>query len=530
VSVFVEDREGPARYLQALRDHWLLIVTFVAVAVAAAVAYSVLATPRYEASADILVTPVQASDDTFIGINVLRKSGLEARSVLTAAHLLQTTQVAEAAKRRLHSSASPEALLGSITVTPQSQTNILTVVGKADSADAAAATANAFAHALLHQRSGIFQHDVRSVVGRLEELLAAIPSSQRSFGQAAAIEQRLAALRPLVGAPDPTLQITSPALPPSAPAWPRPVLSVAVALLAALVLGIGAALALDLISPRVTSEDELLLEHRLPILTRVPRMPKRVVRGYLSGSRPLPGAVREAYRTLRASLATAGTGGRFPATILITSATPGEGKTMTAVNLANTLALGDLRVILVDGDLRRPMVSTMLGIAGRHRGFADLVGQGATVEDVLVPATGSDQLWVVPASPEHAHLVDLLDVERVEAAVAQLRLHADVVVIDSPPLTEVADALSLADAAEAVVVAVRLGRTRRDRLVELRRMFGRRGISPVGFVVTTTRRPRQGAYYGSSDSDLAPLEAESRPPRDARTEPRVGVADREQDF
>ena len=71
------------------------------------------------------------------------------------------------------------------------------------------------------------------------------------------------------------------------------------------------------------------------------------------------------------------------------------------------------------------------------------------------------------------------------------------IVIDSSPLNEVADALILADAVDAVVVALRLGHTGREQLLDLRQTLARRGITPVGFVVTTRRRAGRG-YYGAA--------------------------------
>src|SRR2546423_3743479 len=191
--------------------------------------------------------------------------------------------------------------------------------------------------------------------------------------------------------------------------------------------------------------------------------------------------MREAYRTLRASLMPAGRGGRVPSSVLITSASPSEGKTMTAVNVATTLAAGGQRVVLIDGDLRRPMVATLFGVASRPRGFADVLLEHVPLEQALVRAPGhGDQLQLLLASPEHAHLVDLLHPERVERVLDELRSVADIVVIDSPPVTEVADALTLADQVDTVLIAVRLGRTRRDRLNELRRMLAQRRFAPCG--------------------------------------------------
>jgi capsular exopolysaccharide synthesis family protein len=511
-SAFEDERPGGARYLEALREHWLLIASLVSIAIAASAAYSRTAEKRYAARADILVTPIPAGDDTYIGIPLLRQAD-ESRAVVTASRLIRTQEMAQEVKRRLGTDMSPGALRAAVEVRPQEQSSIVTIIATASTAEQAAAIANAFAHTVIDRRTEVFQQELKAVMDRLRASVAAIPPEQRRFGEAAEIERRLGVLGSLVGAKDPTLQIASEAVPPGAPVWPRPVLSVAVAYLAALLLGIGLAVALELINPRVNREDELLLEQRLPILARVPRMRTRLVRGYLAGREPLPADVREAYRTLRASLASAGRNGAFPQTILVTSAAPGEGKTMTAVNLAITLAVPGTRVLLVDGDLRRPMVSTFFRVAATRGGFAELLTGRADAEDVLVSAPGyGERLRLLPSSPGEAYLVDLLEPRRVEHVLSELGLLADVIVIDSPPLTEVADALTLADAVDTVLVAVRLGVSRRDKLNELRRMLSQTGVAPAGFVVTTRKRSRD--YYYSSQEAQAPVgaRAERRAP------------------
>ena len=520
---YAEAQQAPqARYLDALRHHWILVAALVAIAVATAAAYSYTAEPRYEAKADVLVIPIDSGDETFIGINLLRE-GSQSRSVLTAARLTETLTVAQRVKTSLRVSDSARSLLRLIEVQPQQQSNILTIVGTADDPEESADLANAFAEALLAERTEAFQGQLEAVVQRLQRRLDAIPADSRTLPEAVAISQRLGDLSAVRGAPDPTLQIASPAAEPSSPVWPRPKLSIAIALLASLLLASGAALALEVLNPRIRGEEALLNEQRLPILARIPRMSGQAIRGVLAG-RPLPGDVREAYRTLRANLSSASANGTFPQTILVTSSVPGEGKTMTAVNFARTLAKGGLRVILVDGDLRRPMVSSFFGVPSHRSTFAGLLLGTTKVKDALIPAPGfGEGMQLVLANPEHGLLIDLLQTERVERVLSELRLEADVIIIDSPPMTEVADALILADAVEAIIVAVRLGHTGRTQLVQLRRMLAQRGITPAGFVVTTRRRSRRGGYYGRSadevpeDSAVAERPTETAQPRRSRS-------------
>ena len=484
-------------------------------AVGVAAAYSFTAQERYESQADVLVTPISGADDTFLGIGVLRE-GVESRSVLTAARLIQTPQVADAVAEQLDGELGRDQLLASIEVEPLQQSNIVTITAEADSAATAAEIANAFAEEMIDQRTIVFQRELEATLERLQDRLDTIPASQRDSGEAVAIQERIGGLSALVGARDPTLQISSQAVPSSEPSWPKPTLAIAVAFLAALLLGTGAAIGLELANPRVNREDELLLVQRLPVLARIPRMRRKHARRYLTGREALPGDVRESYRILRASLASAGTDGGYPRSVLVTSAVAGEGKTMTSVNLAVTLSLAGMRVVLVDGDLRRPMVATVFGVPSRRHGFAHVLVGEVGVDEALVSAPGhGGNLQLLLASPEHEHVIDLLDPSRIQRVLEQLGDVADVAVVDSPPLTEVADALNLAAQVDAVLVAVSLGKTRRDKLNQLRRMLAQRDVAPLGFVVTNRRRSRRGGYYYGA----APTSRErERKPRRGRSE------------
>jgi polysaccharide biosynthesis transport protein len=416
-------------------------------------------------------------------------------AILTAARLVKTPAVAREARRRLRTDKSTQTLLDHVDATPLSQSSIVAVTGKASTPGMAANIANAFAESLIARRTADFQRGLTAVRTRLQAQLQTIPPSLRTTPEAAALQQRLAQLGSVVDAQDPTIEVSSRAEPPRSQTWPRPALSIAVALLAALLLGTGAAVASELISPRITREEDLVVDHGLPVLARVPRLSAKNVREYLTGKGSLPPHVWEAYRTLRANLAVAGPNGGPPRSILVTSAQANEGKTMTAVNLAVTAARAGAHVVLVDGDLRKPRIATAFGLPGGRHDFVRMLKGEATAEQALVAAPGHERLALLLSTWEHTAVVDLLEPRRVARVVDELMQTADLVVIDSPPVTEVADALSLADASDAVVLAIRLGKGRRDRLADLRRMLARRGIYPAGFVVTSRKYSRGGGYY-----------------------------------
>jgi Mrp family chromosome partitioning ATPase len=264
-----------------------------------------------------------------------------------------------------------------------------------------------------------------------------------------------------------------------------------------LLLGIAAAVTLEVISPRFMREEDLTRAHRMPVLARVPRLPSRAVQGYFLGQAPLPREAWKAYRTLRAVLSNAGgEGDRFPTSIAVTSAGPGDGKTLTAVNLAIALSSAGLNVTLVDADLPRPMVGTVFNIVGHRNGVVRLLNNPEAAQTGAVDAPLHSRLKLLLASEEQMHELHLFDTQRVKQLLERLAKESDVVVIDMPPLTEVAEAVAFADASETVVICVRIGHTRRDKLAELRELLARRGVVPLGFFVTSRRGAARSDKHG----------------------------------
>jgi polysaccharide biosynthesis transport protein len=475
------EREGGARYLHALLKRWPVIALFVAVAVAAAATYAHVASKQYKAEADVLVTPFNDPSDAFAGISLLRD---EQSSVYAAGLIVKTPKVTAAVIDRLGLSMGRTKLLDSITVKPIQQSNIVAIQATAGSAREAARLANTFADVLIEQRSAAFQGELRTAIQRVRDRLAtATPKS----GEELALQDQLAALTALLGAPDPTLDMFSRAVPPEKADWPRPVLSVVIAFFAALLLGTVLVLAFEMLDPRIVAEEEVAAA--LPVVAWIPRASRRLVRKYLRGSRLLPADLWESYRTLRASVSFEGAESSQSRTVLVTSAIQGEGKTMTSVNLAIAIAAGGSKVVLVDGDLRRPSIANVFSVDVTSPGLSSVLLDEARANDVLIPVEGfRDRLRVIVAGSGKP--VDLLDSKRIEAVLQDLTYHADVIILDSPPLTEFADAFPLAESVDVVLIAVRLGRTRRDRFADLRRFLSQHGLAPAGFVVTSRRRSK----------------------------------------
>ena len=213
-----------------------------------------------------------------------------------------------------------------------------------------------------------------------------------------------------------------------------------IAMLFGVGLGIAAAFGIDYLDDTVKTPEDVTWRLKLQFLGLVPK-----VRGerhpLLSG--PVPHDFGEAFRALRTALVARSPGGEGTRVIAITSAQPLEGKTTTAVNMALALAIGGARVLLIDADMRRPSLHKALRLPN-DRGLSHLLVGEARMREV-VQRTGDPNLLVVTAGRTPSNPSELLGSDRMRAFVQQLAVGPfDWVVIDTPPVLAVTDAVILA--------------------------------------------------------------------------------------
>lgn len=216
----------------------LVAATFVLAALAAAVAYSLLAEKRYDARAHVLVTPL-GDDPAFVGLSLLRDSPGGTRAVETAGRLTETREIADAVAVRLRGTDGDE-LLESVDARPAGEGDVLVIEAHAPEGERAAQIANGFADELVARRSARFQSEVTARIARLRAQLGRIPAARRDTREAVSLQEQLAHLTPLVGRRDPTLQVVGDAVAPRDAAWPRPWAIVPVVGLGALLLALAA--------------------------------------------------------------------------------------------------------------------------------------------------------------------------------------------------------------------------------------------------------------------------------------------------
>lgn len=193
--------------------------------------------------------------------------------------------------------------------------------------------------------------------------------------------------------------------------------------------------------------------------------------------------VSEQYRTLRTNIQAIQAAKPIKA-IAITSSIHGEGKTITALNLAISMArdLNKNNVIIVDADLRRSKVSKYLGIDSQL-GLSDLIADKATMEEALVNI-GIDNLTVLPAGKPAHNPGELLGSPKMRNLISQLKDKYDYVIFDTPPVIAVADAGLVGAQADGVVMVVQANRTHRGVIKHSESLLKQVHVKLLGYILT----------------------------------------------
>ena len=288
-------------------------------------------------------------------------------------------------------------------------------------------------------------------------------------------------------------------------------------------IGLGTALLLSFLlenaDHRLRSLDRVRQLVSGPIIGMLPQMSRRGVHALETGG--APAVAIEAYSLARANLAMVARESlkNLPWTkqvILVTSAVPAEGKSLTAAYMARSLAQGGKSVILVDADMRRPTQNRLFN-TNEPLGLAEVLIGRIALEDVLV-RSDTDNLFLLHSGQPSRNPTELISLPQMGQLLATLRETADIIVLDTPACVAVADALLLAPQADCIVQVIGLGKVDEEMLLETTSAL--QAAAPrtlVYFVNRVARKARQGytKYYRYTDHVKA---AKSMPPPTANPE------------
>ncbi len=491
-------------YIAILRRHKAQVIACTLLALAAAGLVTFLQSNRYEATADLLVESRSTSDifSTSQGGRVDADRELD-----NQVEFLKSSTVFNAVTTTIGE--EPE-----IVVTTSNDGDVISVTASAGEPERAAEIANIYASTYLElrkdrlvsdyaQTSAAVQSQISAIDGQLatldeqhtdelDEIDSALAAERRrdntDTSELDALEQQRSELvrrqseqrAPLTSqravytqglttlqlntdlASGGIAQIISEAEEPEGPASPRPVRNLILGALSGLLLGLGAAFALEQLDDAVVSPEDLTrATDQLPILATIPQSGRTHFwnRSRREAVERTP-AVTEAFRSFRTSLQFAALD-RPLRVVQVTSALPGEGKSVTTANLGRLLAEAGKRICIIDTDLRRSSIHNYLGVTATA-GYPEYLLGHKPLNEIFVRVDPNHQLYLLPAGATPPDPAQLLSTRAMAELIHKLSGMFDLVLVDSPPVRPVSDPLIVSKLVDGVVLVARSGVSKRE--------------------------------------------------------------------
>ena len=514
-------------YLGVLRHRWKVIATVIALAVAAALGLSLRQEPMYRAEAELLIR--ESDSATVIGDTPLVNATDAARRLNNEVRLFESGAMRDAVDDAYDGTLDPEDVKASVV---SETSDVISAHVTAEDPDEAAELVNLYSETFLDVRrqqrtdellavgeeiqTKIDELDARltelrrpltdiegqlandptnsDLIAQRDQLAAQLASElsplrgQRTFYEGQLEELELSAEITRAGG----TQVLTVAEPPDNPVSPKPVRDAAIALVLGLLLGIGAAFLLESLDERIRTVTDLEQVVRgLPTLALVPEVERGHTVSFVAVRDDPKSPQAEAFRSLRTAVKFASLD-RPLKVIQVTSPSQGEGKTTATANLAIALAQGGDRVAVVCGDLRRPQVQERFGVE-LTPGFTDVLLGEAALAVALRRYTSN--VLVLPAGSPPPNPSELLSSTKAAAVVRALTEEFDVVLVDSPPVLPVTDALVISRMVDATLLVVDSRSTARKAVRRAQQLLDQVNAHVLGTVLNGL--PSSGQYgYG----------------------------------
>lgn len=483
--------------LRIVRRRRLVVLQALVIVPLLALLFSLTREDQYTATATLLFR--QAPNGVTEGEDVIDPT----REAATNGQLVGLPVVAGKAAESLDGVSGVE-VLESVDVEPNSEADTAKISATTDSAELSAEMANAYGNAYIGFRRQADRAQVQDAIDVAETSLEKLSPAEQEGKEGAALGEQLDRLKLTQALQTGGAELVQPATPPSGRSSPKPLRNTVLGIVLGALLGLGLAALLDRVDRRVRTIDELEELYEAPILARIPRS-QRLTKKQAEAIGPQT-PEGEAFRVLRTNLRYFNVDHDMRS-ILITSPEAGDGKSTVARTLATTMAeMGD-DVVLVEGDLRKG--GDLLDVTGSPASGLSNVLTGTPYEKVLmtvdVPGAGGLQsrtLTVLPSGPVPPNPSELLESAQMRDLLVKLQERFEIVVLDSPALAAVSDALALVSEVSTVVIVGGLGKTTRDAGRELGKQFSLLGKKPIGVIANFTE-PERGKYSHYYHSDLA---------------------------
>jgi len=479
-----------------LRHRLPLIAACVVIATGAAYGFSKRETKKYTTTASIVFNDNTLSQQIAgLGVSASTASSLLAEQAGNL-ELVRGSGVAAKTASLVGHGLTPADVASSVSVSGQPESGVVDVTTVSTSPVLAAKITNTYARQFISVQQVANRQYFKSALAAVEKQLAALPPRQRVGPDSLQLQNRAQALRLLTELGYGNVQVGREAFIPSSPSSPKTSRNTALGLFLGVVIGLIITFALERVDGRIRRPEDLEAIYGLPLLGSVPK--SSALARANGKDRIAPPAEAEAFGLIRGHL-------RFfdvdrpLRTILIASAAQGEGKSMVARNLAEAAARLGSRVLLLESDLRHPVLAAQFE-AHAGPGLADvLIGTVPMSEATQSIGSGSshgggnlDVLVAGPVSPPNP--AQLLDSHAMSAVLEQAKSTYDLVVIDTPPLTSVSDALPLLAKVDGVVIVGWIGRSRRNSAERLHQVLATSGAPLLGVVANGTGSTGSGYH------------------------------------
>lgn len=485
------------------RRKWVILQATIAVPVIALL-FSLSQEKEYTATATLLFRspPVAVAESNQV-VDPTREFN-------TTVELLGLPVIAEEAEKLLDNGTSAAEIFAGIVVAPSAEADTATISSTTNSPELSAQYANAYARAYISFRKGSDREQVQEAITQAEASLEELGPERREGPEGEALGKQLDQLRLVQSLQTGGAELVQRADPPSTASSPKTKRNVILGLVLGLLLGFALAALLERLDRHVRTVEELEEIYHLPVVARIPRSKRLAIRTDTSiGPNTQEG---EAFRVLRTNLRYLAVN-RELRSILMVSPEEGDGKSTLTRGLAMTMAAMGDDIVLVEADLRKG--GEFRTVSGQPAPGLSNVLTGTSVDKVLLEiappgaADRSHHLNVISSGPIPPNPAELLESERMQEVLVELEHRFSLVILDSPALSAVGDALSLVPYVSGVIVIGGLGKTTRAEASELNRQFELLDRRPIGVAANFTD-PERAKYSHYYRPDLAEKPAARR--------------------
>jgi succinoglycan biosynthesis transport protein ExoP len=468
------------------RRKWVVLQATIAVPLIALL-ISIGQQKQYTATATLLFRQAPAALGTAAGGVVVDPT----REAATNGELVALPIVSAKAAQLLDHRFTAGEILASIAVTPSTAGDTATISATTPSPSRSATFANAYGRAYISFRKRADRGQVEGAIKLTEARLADLTPAERRGPEGRVLNRQLDQLSSIQALQTGGAELVQPAIPPSSPSSPHPARNVILGIMLGALLGFGIAALLEQADRRVRTVDEIEELFGLPILARIPRS-RMLARTWPTAAEKRKAPESEAFRVLRANLRYFNVDGGLQS-ILVLSQEQGAGKSTIARNLAMTMAeMGD-SVVLVDADLRIP--NGRDGLSSVLAGVTPLSKYVAEIDASSLRQMEHRAAEVLPSGPAPPNPSELLESAQMRTVLSKLQEDFDTVILDSPALGGVSDALALVPEASGVVVVSGVGKTTRDGARNLMKQLALLKTQPIGVVANFAEMEHDAYQY-----------------------------------